>query len=82
MWPGSLPRIPGFDCAAASLAARGVGGDFYDLFPLGTTTLPQSRWGLLLGDASGKGVAAGLVASAVQARVTPRRASRIWIRKN
>lgn len=65
MWPGSLPRIPGFDCAAASLPARGVGGDFYDLFRLGET----SRWALLLGDASGKGVAAGLVASAVQARV-------------
>ena len=64
MWPGSLPPIPGFDCAAASLAARGVGGDFYDVFPLGPST-----WALLLGDASGKGVAAGLVASAVQARV-------------
>ena len=32
MWPGALPAIPGFDCAAASLPARGVGGDFYDLF--------------------------------------------------
>jgi serine phosphatase RsbU (regulator of sigma subunit) len=64
MWPGSLPRIEGFDCAAASLPARGVGGDFYDVFPLGV-----SQWALLLGDASGKGVAAGLVASAVQARV-------------
>ena len=64
MWPGSLPRIPGFDCAAASLAARGVGGDFYDLFPLSS-----SQWAFLLGDASGKGVAAGLVGSAVQARV-------------
>lgn len=64
MWPGSLPPIAGFDCAAASLAARGVGGDFYDVFPLG-----ESSWALLLGDASGKGVAAGLVASAVQARV-------------
>jgi serine phosphatase RsbU (regulator of sigma subunit) len=65
MWPGSLPRIAGFDCAAASLPARGVGGDFYDVFPIGR----GSQWGLLLGDASGKGVAAGLVASAVQARV-------------
>ena len=65
MWPGSLPAIPGFECAAASLAARGVGGDFYDCFSLGT----ESQWALLLGDASGKGVAAGLVASAVQARV-------------
>ena len=33
MWPGALPVIPGFDCAAASLPARGVGGDFYDVFP-------------------------------------------------
>lgn len=64
LWPGSLPRIAGFDCAAASLAARGVGGDFYDAF-----AIDDSRWALLLGDASGKGVAAGLVASAVQARV-------------
>jgi serine phosphatase RsbU (regulator of sigma subunit) len=64
LWPGSLPQIPGFDCAAASLAARGVGGDFYDLFAIG-----DNAWALLLGDASGKGVAAGLVASAVQARV-------------
>jgi phosphoserine phosphatase RsbU/P len=64
MWPGTLPNIPGFECAAASLPARGVGGDFYDVFPLG-----DSSWALLLGDASGKGVAAGLVASAVQARV-------------
>ena len=64
MWPGSLPPIAGFDCAAASLPARGVGGDFYDLFPIADQT-----FALLLGDASGKGIAAGLVASAVQARV-------------
>jgi phosphoserine phosphatase RsbU/P len=64
MWPGALPSIAGFDCAAASLPARGVGGDFYDAFEIG-----ESRWGLLLGDVSGKGMAAGLVAAAVQARV-------------
>ena len=87
MWPGSLPAIPGFDCAAASLPARGVGGDFYDLFALDRGAGPPDRgagpsdrgagplgpaigtWALLLGDASGKGVAAGMVASAVQARV-------------
>jgi sigma-B regulation protein RsbU (phosphoserine phosphatase) len=72
MWPVALPAIPGFESAAASLPARGVGGDFFDLFliqgaqgALGA----QGAWGILLGDASGKGVAAGLVASAVQARV-------------
>jgi serine phosphatase RsbU (regulator of sigma subunit) len=66
MWPGSLPPIPGFDCAAASLPAHGVGGDFYDVFAIPTA---PAHFALLLGDASGKGVAAGLVASAVQARV-------------
>lgn len=72
MWPGALPTIDGFDCAAASLPARGVGGDFYDVFRIAGAagaTGASDRWGLLLGDASGKGVAAGLVASAVQARV-------------
>ena len=71
MWPGSLPVVPGFDCAAASLPARGVGGDFYDMFELADARTPSTlgTWALLLGDASGKGVAAGLVASAVQARV-------------
>jgi phosphoserine phosphatase RsbU/P len=88
MWPGSLPAIPGFECAAASLPARGVGGDFYDVFELSEGDAISRRsegdaisrpsegdgfsrrqWAVLLGDASGKGVAAGLVASAVQARV-------------
>lgn len=64
MWPVALPRIPGFDCAAASLPAAGVGGDFYDVF-----ALDGAVWGLLLGDVSGKGVAAGLVATALQGRV-------------
>jgi serine phosphatase RsbU (regulator of sigma subunit) len=64
MWPGALPPIPGFDCAAASLPASGVGGDFYDAF-----ALEDDTWGLLIGDVSGKGVAAGLVATAVQGRV-------------
>jgi sigma-B regulation protein RsbU (phosphoserine phosphatase) len=64
MWPGALPAIPGFDCAAASLPAAGVGGDFFDVFALDAGT-----WGILLGDVSGKGVAAGLVATAVQGRV-------------
>ena len=78
MWPGALPAIPGFECAAASLPARGVGGDFYDCFALSGPSRRRSpdlsraeadAWAILLGDASGKGVAAGLVASAVQARV-------------
>ena len=64
MWPGALPEIRGFDCAAASVPAAGVGGDLYDLF-----VLDSGAWGLLLGDVSGKGVAAGLVATSIQGRV-------------
>jgi serine phosphatase RsbU (regulator of sigma subunit) len=64
MWPGALPAIGGFDCAAASVPAAGVGGDLYDVFGLG-----PSAWGVLLGDVSGKGVAAGLVATSLQGRV-------------
>ncbi|MGE3404898.1 MAG: PP2C family protein-serine/threonine phosphatase, partial [Vicinamibacterales bacterium] len=37
--------------------------------PQGGLDIGNEQWALLLGDASGKGVAAGLVASAVQARV-------------
>jgi sigma-B regulation protein RsbU (phosphoserine phosphatase) len=69
MWPGALPSISGFESAAASLAARGVGGDFYDLFGIAGAAGATGTWAILLGDASGKGVAAGLIASAVQARV-------------
>jgi sigma-B regulation protein RsbU (phosphoserine phosphatase) len=69
MWAAALPKIAGFDCAAASLPARGVGGDFYDVFKIAPAAVEARSWGILLGDASGKGVAAGLVASAVQARV-------------
>ena len=76
MWPGALPDIPGFACAAASLPARGVGGDVYDAF-----AIPGGRWGLLLGDVSGKGVAAGLVATAVRAACRPRPGTRGWSRR-
>ena len=55
MWPARCRAIDGFDCAAASLPARGVGGDFYDVFRRSSSR----RWALLLGDASGKGMAAG-----------------------
>jgi CheY-like chemotaxis protein len=62
--PRSLPPIPGFDCAAVSIAATAVGGDFYLAQPLA-----DGRFSLALGDVSGKGVPAGLVGSSVQARL-------------
>lgn len=62
--PRVLPVMPGFDCAASTVPARAVGGDFYVAQPLA-----NGRFALALGDIAGKGVAAGLLASSVQARL-------------
>ena len=50
--------------AALTLPARGVGGDFFLSQQIGPT-----RFALALGDVSGKGMPAGLVASSLQARI-------------
>src|SRR5690606_28363960 len=54
--PSSLPTIPGLEIAARYWPASElseVGGDFYDLAELG-----DAGWGLIVGDASGKGAGA------------------------
>jgi sigma-B regulation protein RsbU (phosphoserine phosphatase) len=55
--PERLPEFPGFELAAASRPAEEVGGDWYDFLPLG-----EGRLGLALGDASGHGLPAALMA--------------------
>lgn len=60
--PKSSPEIPGFDLAGASRAAGQVGGDYFDFIPL-----PDHRWGLAVGDVSGKGVPAALLMANLQA---------------
>jgi sigma-B regulation protein RsbU (phosphoserine phosphatase) len=55
MLPARLPKIKGYDLGAGSEPAQMVGGDFYDLIPLGA-----DRLGLVIGDVSGKGVSAAL----------------------
>lgn len=59
--PPDLPVIPGLDVAAGYLPmTEGIGGDFYDVFPL-----HDGSWGVILGDVCGKGpVAAGVTALA------------------
>jgi phosphoserine phosphatase RsbU/P len=64
LMPRALPALAGYDCAAATIQARGVGGDFYDAFARGPHVTA-----FVLGDVAGKGVPAGLVASGVQARI-------------
>ena len=60
--PKESPRIPGFDVAGCSHAAREVGGDYFDFIELG-----DNRWNIALGDVSGKGIAAALLMSNLQA---------------
>ncbi|HWH94092.1 MAG TPA: SpoIIE family protein phosphatase [Baekduia sp.] len=59
--PSALPAIPGIDVAARYRpCSDGIGGDFYDVFPL-----PDGRWGVVIGDVCGKGAeAAALTALA------------------
>jgi phosphoserine phosphatase RsbU/P len=49
-----------FSAAAASVACRAVGGDFYDY-----VDLPTHQFGFIVGDVAGKGSPAALLASAV-----------------
>jgi phosphoserine phosphatase RsbU/P len=59
--PKSSPYIPGFMVSGLSVAARAVGGDWYDFIPF-----PDGRWGIVLADVSGKGTAAALLMSATR----------------
>jgi serine phosphatase RsbU (regulator of sigma subunit) len=54
--PKSAPEIEDYQFVAYYKPAREVGGDFYDFFELG-----DGRLGLVVGDASGKGMPAALV---------------------
>ncbi len=53
--PATLPDIPGYDFSALNRPALEIGGDFYNFF-----ILPDNRVGIVLGDVSGKGIAAAL----------------------
>jgi len=57
MLPPACPAIPGWDFTAVYEAARQVGGDFYDFFPL---TKEGDRVGLVIADVADKGVPAAL----------------------
>jgi sigma-B regulation protein RsbU (phosphoserine phosphatase) len=55
--PEAAPAFDGFDIAARSVPASEVGGDWYDFLPLDEGSL-----GLAIGDASGHGLPAALMA--------------------
>lgn len=62
LFPDKPPATAAVTLAGISLPARSVGGDYYDFFDLG-----EQRIGIALADVAGKGVAAALIMSVVQA---------------
>jgi serine phosphatase RsbU (regulator of sigma subunit)/predicted ester cyclase len=59
--PKDLPELEGWEIARHYQPAREVGGDFYDFL-----RLEGGRVGLVIGDCSGKGIAAALVMANTQ----------------
>ncbi len=59
--PSAIKALDHFEVAAHNIPSRYVGGDFYDLVPL-----KDNRFVFVLGDVSGKGVAAALLAAMAQ----------------
>jgi serine phosphatase RsbU (regulator of sigma subunit) len=60
--PKVLPQTPSYELGAFNHIANTVGGDIYDFVPL-----PDGRLAVLFGDASGHGMAAGLVMAVAHA---------------
>lgn len=59
--PPALPSVPGLDLACHYHSASRVGGDFYDVFFVGS-----DRWAFFLGDVQGHGLEAAVVTSHVR----------------
>jgi serine phosphatase RsbU (regulator of sigma subunit)/predicted enzyme related to lactoylglutathione lyase len=64
LFPQTLPRLKTLDYAGICIQARQVGGDYYDFLHLG-----RERLGLVIGDISGKGIAAALLMVNLQANL-------------
>jgi serine phosphatase RsbU (regulator of sigma subunit) len=64
LFPQTLPPVATLDYSGICIQARHVGGDYYDFLDLG-----RERLGLVLGDISGKGIAAALLMANLQANL-------------
>jgi len=64
LFPQTLPSIRTLEYAGSCFQARQVGGDYYDFLDLG-----GDRFGLIIGDIAGKGIAAALLMANLQANL-------------
>jgi len=64
LFPQTLPPLKTLEYAGTCIQARKVGGDYYDFLDLG-----QGRLGFVIGDISGKGIAAALLMANLQANL-------------
>jgi serine phosphatase RsbU (regulator of sigma subunit)/catechol 2,3-dioxygenase-like lactoylglutathione lyase family enzyme len=64
LFPQIHPEVKTLEYAGACVQARQVGGDYFDFLELG-----QQRLGLVIGDVSGKGIAAALLMANLQANL-------------
>jgi len=64
LFPQTLPPVGTLDYAGVCIQARAVGGDYYDFLNLG-----EDRFGIIIGDIAGKGIAAALLMANLQANV-------------
>ena len=64
LFPQTLPPLKNLEYAGICRQARQVGGDYYDFLDLGS-----HRFGFVIGDISGKGIAAALLMANLQANL-------------
>lgn len=62
LFPQELPPVVGLEYFGACRPALGVGGDYYDFLEL-----PDGKFGIAIGDVSGKGIGASLMMASLQA---------------
>jgi DNA-binding GntR family transcriptional regulator len=61
-FPQDNQAIPGLCCETFYKPVQSIGGDYYDFLPL-----QDERWGIAIGDVSGKGIGAALLMASLQA---------------
>jgi len=69
LFPQSRPVMRTLEYAGICRQARQVGGDYFDFLALGQNAVGNCRVGLMVGDVSGKGIAAALLMANLQANV-------------